>query len=259
MSRAPYLRETSLQDLAMRLHKRFLKISVAVADKNVKAIVLRINSQGGSPAAAQEIVEEIKKAKAKGIPVVVSMGDLAASAAYYISASADYIIANPSTNTGSIGVIWVFQNMTESNNKSGVDYYVAKSGELKDMGSTWRGLKDTEKEYANSVVMESYEDFITQISSGRNMNRSEVKALADGRIYTGATAKKLGLIDGFGNLYDAIDKAAELGGVTGKPTVVYMNRASLSKLLLGSGSGESSKAQQFVSYFEESPYGKILA
>ena len=92
------------------------------------------------------------------------------------------------------------------------------------------------------------------------MSRSDVKALADGRIYTGARAKQLGLVDGFGNLYDAIDKAAELGGITGEPKVVYMNKASLSKLLLGSDSGESNEeAQQFVSYFEESPYGKILA
>ncbi len=149
--------------------------------------------------------------------------------------------------------------MSASYNKSGTEYYIAKSGELKDMGGTWRGLTDTEKEYANSVVMESYEDFITEVSEGREMNKSNVKALADGRIYTGAKAKQLGLIDGFGNLYDAIDKAAELGGVTGKPTVVYMNKASLSKLLLGSGSGESSEAQQFTSYFEKSPYGQIIS
>lgn len=235
-------------------------IRSAVADKNVKAIVLRINSPGGSPAAAQEIVEEIKNAQAKGVPVVVSMGDLAASAAYYISAPTDYIIANPSTSTGSIGVIWVFQNMSGSYKETGVDYYIAKSGELKDMGGTWRGLTDEEKEYADSVVMESYEDFVTEVSEGRNMTRGEVKALADGRIYTGFRAKELGLVDNFGNLYDAIDKAAELGGIVGEPKVVYMNRASLSKLLLGSDSGESSEeVQQLVSYFEDSPYGKILA
>jgi protease-4 len=234
-------------------------IRSAVADKEVKAIVLRINSPGGSPAAAQEIVGEIKKAKAHGIPVVVSMGDSAASAAYYISAPADYIMANPSSTTGSIGVIWVFQNMSAFYTGNGTNYQVIKSGELKDMGSTWRGLTDTEKEYANTVVMEIYEDFVTEVSKGRNMSKSDVKALADGRIYTGARAKQLGLIDGFGDLYDAIDKAAELGGVTGEPKVVYMNRASISKLLLGSDSGKSSKIQQFVSYFENSPYGKILA
>jgi protease-4 len=232
----------------------------ATADSTVKAVVLRINSPGGSPAAAQEIVGEIEKAKAKGIPVVVSMGDLATSAAYYISAPTDYIVANPSTNTGSIGVIWVFQNMSASYEEDGIDYYVAKSGELKDMGSTWRGLTEEEKEYADAVVMESYEDFITKVSEGRNMSRSEVRALADGRIYTGVKAKEFGLVDSFGNLYDAIDKAAELGGITGEPKVQYMNRASLSRLLLGSDSGGSSKtAEQFVSYFEESPYGRILA
>lgn len=232
----------------------------AAADDGVKAIVLRIDSPGGSPAAAQEVVEEIKKVQAKGIPVVVSMGDLAASAAYYISAPTDYIIANPSTNTGSIGVIWIFQNMSASYNETGVDYYVAKSGEMKDMGSTWRGLTDEEKEYADSVVMECYENFVTEVSEGRNMSRSEVKALADGRIYTGTKAKELGLVDDFGNLYDAIDKAAKLGGISGEPKVEYMNKASLSKLLLGSGSGGSNEtAEQFVSYFEESPYGRILA
>jgi len=232
----------------------------AAADDGVRAIVLRINSPGGSPAAAQEIVEEIKKVQAKGIPVVVSMGDLAASAAYYISAPTDYIIANPSTNTGSIGVIWIFQNMSASYQEAGVNYYVAKSGEMKDMGSTWRGLTDEEKEYADSVVMESYENFITDVSEGRNMPRSEVKELADGRIYTGTKAKELGLVDDFGNLYDAIDKAAQLGGIAGEPRVEYMNKASISKLLLGSDSGGSNEtAEQFVSYFEESPYGKILA
>lgn len=241
------------EEIAGNIHR-------AAADNGVKAIVLRIDSPGGSPAAAQEVVEEIKKVQAKGIPVVVSMGDLAASAAYYIAAPTDYIIANPSTNTGSIGVIWVFQNMSLSYKETGVDYYVSKSGEMKDMGSTWRGLTDQEKEYADSVVMESYENFVTEVSEGRNMSRSEVKALADGRIYTGSKAKELGLVDGFGNLYDAIDKAAELGKISGEPKVEYMNKASISRLLLGSDSrGSNETAEQLVSYFEESPYGKLLA
>ncbi|AKB73776.1 Periplasmic serine protease [Methanosarcina lacustris Z-7289] len=241
------------EDISENIHN-------AVADGNVRAIVLRINSPGGSPAAAQEIAIEIKKAQEKGIPVVVSMGDLAASAAYYISAPADYIFANPSTSTGSIGVIWTFENRSTFNKKEGVDYYVSKSGEFKDMGSSWRGLTDEEKEYADSVVMESYENFVTQVAEGRNMSQSDVKKLADGRVYSGSRAKELGLVDGFGNLYDAIDKAAELGGIQGKPKVVYMNKASLSSLLLGSESGDSSKeTSQFVNYFEESPYGKILA
>jgi protease IV len=232
----------------------------AVADEEVRAIVLRINSPGGSPAAAQEIAIEIEKAQEQGIPVIVSMGDLAASAAYYISAPADYIFANPSTSTGSIGVIWTFENMSSYYEKEGIDYYISKSGEFKDMGGSWRGLTDEEKEYADTVVMESYEDFIIQVAEGRNMSRSEVKDLADGRVYTGSRAKELGLVDDFGNLYDAIDKAAELGDIQGEPRVVYMNRASLSRLLLGSESGDSNEETgQFVNYFEESPYGKIFS
>lgn len=235
-------------------------IRSAVADENVKAIVLRVNSPGGSPAAAQEISIEIEKAKEHGIPVIVSMGDLGASAAYYISAPADYIFVNPSTNTGSIGVIWTFENLSGYYKNEGIDYYVSKSGEFKDMGGSWRGLTDDEKEYADKVVMESYEEFVTQVAEGRNMSRGEVKELADGRLYTGSQAKELGLVDDFGNLYDAIDKAAELGGIHGEPRVVYMNRASLSSLLLGSESDNSSReAGQFVNYFEESPYGKLLA
>ena len=209
----------------------------AVADKNVKAIVLRIDSPGGSPAAAQEIVDEIKKAQVHGVPVVISMGDTAASAAYYISAPANYIIANPSTVTGSIGVIWVFQNMSASYKANGTDYQIIKSGEMKDMGSPWRGLTDAETEYANTVVMEVYDEFVSDVSKGRNISTSDVKALADGRIYTGTRAKQLRLVDGLGDLYDAIDKAAELGGIKGEPKVEYMNKASLSNLLLGSDSG----------------------
>lgn len=232
----------------------------AVADKEVRAIVLRVNSAGGSPAAAQEIAIEIEKAQEQGIPVVVSMGDLAASAAYYISAPADYIYANPSTSTGSIGVIWTFENLSSYYEKEGIDYYISKSGEFKDMGGSWRGLTDEEKEYADTVVMDSYEDFVTQVAEGRNMSRSEVKDLADGRVYTGTRAKELGLVDNFGNLYDAIDKAAELGDIQGEPKVVYMNKASLSRLLLGSESGDSNEETgQFVNYFEENPYGKILS
>jgi protease-4 len=237
-------------------------IREAVKDENVKAIVLRINSGGGSPAAAQEIVEEIEKAQKAGVPVVISMGDTAASAAYYISAPADYIIANPSTSTGSIGVIWTFQNLSAYYNDEGVEYYIAKSGEMKDMGGSWRGLTDEEKEYADKVILETYEEFITQVAEGRNMSRGEVKELADGRIYTGLTAKKVGLVDELGNLYDAIDKAAELGGIQGEPRVVYMNQISLSKLLLGSETSSedvSLVSQELVSYFEDSPYGQILA
>jgi protease-4 len=111
-------------------------------DEGVKAIVMRINSPGGSPAAAEEIVATMKKIKK---PIVISMGDVAASAAYYISAPAHKIIANPDTMTGSIGVIWEFQNRSAFYNESGTSFYISKSGEFKDMGGDWRGLSDDEK------------------------------------------------------------------------------------------------------------------
>ncbi len=231
-------------------------IQDAADDKNVKAIVLRINSPGGTPAAAQEIVTEIKKAQ-EHKPVVVSMGDVAASAAYYISAPADHIIANPDTMTGSIGVIWVFENSSGYFDEEGVEFYVAKSGDFKDMGANWRGLTDDEKQYSEELVLEVFERFVDEIASGRGLSRSEVKDMADGRIYTGSRAMELGLVDETGNLYDAIDVAAELGGIKGKPTVTYKNKPSLSSILFGSAEGTDDRPESLLRYLFESPFGRI--
>ena len=213
-------------------------LRLAAKDANIKAIVLRINSPGGSPAAAQEIVDEIKKAKAEK-PVVISMGDVAASAAYYISAPADRIIANPDTITGSIGVIWVFENKSGYYDDEGIDHWVAKSGEFKDMGADWRNLTEKEKTYAKDVVMNAFSRFVDEVAAGRNMTREEVLNLSDGRVYTGTSAIDLGLVDETGNMYDAIDIAAELGNITGEPVITYMNKPSLSQLLFG-GTGDIS-------------------
>ncbi|WP_135603804.1 signal peptide peptidase SppA [Methanococcoides sp. NM1] len=231
----------------------------AAADEGVKAIVLRVNSGGGSPAAAEEIITEIENVQAQGIPVVVSMGDVAASAAYHISAPADLILANPSTITGSIGVIGVYTNRSEYYDNEGIDFYISKSGEFKDMGGDWRGLTPEEKEYADTVVLKVYDLFITSVAEHRNMTKSEVKDIADGRIYIAVEAKEIGLIDDFGNLYDAIDAAAELGGIEGEPSVYYINRPSLSSILFGSEETFSTDSvEQLVSYYKESPVGTIV-
>lgn len=233
-------------------------IRKAVEDENVKAIVLRVDSPGGSSTAGEEIYEEVKRAHDKGMPIVVSMGNVAASAAYHISVPADVIVANPSTMTGSIGVIWTFQNMSEFYDQEGIEFHIAKSGEFKDMGGSWRGLSDEEKEYADSVIMEVYETFVTNVAEGRNMSVSEVKDLADGRIYTGKKAKELGLVDELGNFYDAIDIATELAGIEGEPTIVYMNKPSLSSLLFGSESQTSNTSvEEVLEQYEESPYGHL--
>jgi len=208
-------------------------LRLAADDNNVKAIVLRVNSPGGSVAASQEIKRGIEKAKEKK-PVVISMGDVAASAAYHISASSDRIVANPGTITGSIGVIWVFENKSGYYDEEGIEHWVAKSGEFKDMGADWRNLTADEQTYADEVVMEVFSMFVDDVAAGRNMTREEVLNLSDGRIYTGAAAMDLGLVDETGNMYDAIDIAAELGNITGDPTITYMNKPSLSQLLFGS-------------------------
>lgn len=231
-------------------------------DKNVKAIVLRINSPGGTPVAAQEIYSQVNKTR-QVKPVVVSMGDIATSAAYYISAPSTKIVANPDTFTGSIGVIWTFQNNSAQNEKEGVEYYVAKSGPYKDVGATWRGLNDSEKVYVNHIVNQSYSRFVDAVASGRHMDRAEVQRLADGRVYTGQEARDLGLVDDLGGMYDAIDIAAKLGNVSGKPEVTFVNDPSLYDILFGSkAQGNVTPVQASTDgYFEPfySPYGRIRA
>jgi protease-4 len=230
-------------------------IRKALNDEDVKAIVLRVNSGGGSSTAGEEAYEEVKKASESGVPVVVSMGSTAASAAYHLSAPADLIVANPSTMTGSIGTIWQFQNLSEYYDKEGVEYYIVKSGEFKDMGNAARGLSDDEKEYANKVVAEVYSNFVSDVAEGRDMSVSEVKNLADGRIYTGREAKELGLVDELGNFYDALDMAADLAGID-DPTIVYMNKPTLSSLLFGS-EADAAETAELVYYYEDSPFGYL--
>src|SRR3972149_8977587 len=225
----------------------------ASEDRGVKAIVMRINSPGGSAAAAQEIVGAMKKIDK---PIVISMGDVAASGGYYISVPADKIIANPDTITGSIGGIWEFQNRSKFYNMEGTSFYIAKSGALKDMGGDWGGLTDEEKKFADQIIEEAYLRFVKEVAENRNLSLSKVKDLADGRVYTGAKAKELGLIDDFGSLDDAIEIAARLGGIEGRPEVTYANKPSLSRLLFGWPKLDPS---QYPPFFDENPYGRLLS
>jgi len=194
----------------------------ATEDRKVKAIVLRVNTPGGTPVAAEEIIYQMNKTRATK-PIVVSMGDMATSAGYFVSSNADRIVANPDTFTGSIGVIWVFKNKSKYYGDEGVNYYVAKSGNFKDLGSDWRGLSNDEKDYVQKIINESYTRFVTSVAEGRNLSVDYVRSIADGRVYTGSDAKDMGLVDELGGLYDAIDVAANLSGIKGKPDIVYMN------------------------------------
>jgi protease-4 len=178
----------------------------AADDPMVEAIVLRVNSPGGTPAAAQEIIRDLNYAKSKK-PVVVSMGDMGTSAAYYVSAHADRIYANPDTFTAGVGVVWKFSDISRWNEKEGYNVSIVKSGSKKDMGATSRPISDAEQEYAQKVVNDSFELFITDVISQRMIARSEIE---DGRIIRGADAVGLNIIDEIGNLNDAIDGARKL-------------------------------------------------
>ncbi len=191
----------------------------AANDPSVSAVVLRFNTPGGSVPASQEIATEIKRLKKTGKPIIASMGDVSASAGYYLAALADMIVANPGTITGSLGVYMQVANFEELYEKLGIEYYYIKSGEYKDMGAANRSMRPEEEEILQAMVDDIYEEFVDIIAEGRGMSREKVKELADGRIYTGNQAKEIGLVDQLGNYYDAIDAAAEMAGITGQPRV----------------------------------------
>jgi len=209
--------------------KRFRK------DKNVKAIVLRIDSPGGGVGPSQEIYAEVKKTT-RVKKVVTSMGAIAASGGYYVGAAADHIIANPGTITGSIGVIMEFANAEELFKKIGVSAIIIKSGDYKDTGSPLRKMTPEERRLLEGFVGNVHQQFVTAVAEGRKMSEETVRTIADGRIFSGQQAQKLGLLDSLGNMEDAIALAAELGGIKGEPSVVYgeKKRFSVLEFILGS-------------------------
>ncbi len=188
-------------------------------DASIKGIVLRINSPGGSSTATQEVGEEIKKIRAKGKPVVTSMGDMAASGGYWLAACTDKIYANPTTLTGSIGVYMPYSNWEELYKKIGVRQEKIKSGAHKDILSNDRPMTEEERVILQTMVDEIYQGFVEVVAEGRHLDIETVKKIADGRVYTGKQAKELGLVDEMGNLYDAIDGTAQMVGIHGKPKI----------------------------------------
>jgi protease-4 len=168
--------------------------------------VLRVNSPGGTPAAAQEIIGDLEYAKTKK-PVIVSMGDMGTSAAYYVSSHADRIYANPDTFTAGVGVIWKFSDISRWMEKEGYNLSVVKSGSKKDMGSEARHLSSDEEVYAQKIVDDSFETFIADVTSQRMISRSDIQ---DGRVIRGADAVKINIIDELGNLNDAISGAKKM-------------------------------------------------
>jgi protease-4 len=208
---------------------------------SVKAIVLRVNSPGGSAAGSQEIYQEIKNCRKEGKKIVVSMSDICTSGCYYISSSADVIVANPGTLTGSIGVILQVENLKELFEKIGIGFEVIKSGEYKDIGSPWRKISKKERELLQNLIDNIYRQFVKDVASGRNLNIKEVEKIADGRVFTGEQALKYKLVDKIGNFPYAIKVAANLAKITGKPKILEY------------------KSGGFMSWYEENSLMRLLS
>ncbi len=194
-------------------------------DSGIKAVVLRIDSPGGAVVPSQEIYDKVLEVK-KTKRIVVSMGSVAASGGYYIACAADRIVANPGTITGSIGVIIQFSQIEDLLKKLGLKSTVLKAGKYKDVGSPVREMTPAEISLIQGVVDDIHAQFIEVVVLNRKIPREEIEKVADARIFTGRQALEAGLVDDIGNMEYAIDTAADLAGIEGKPEVVYPDKKS---------------------------------
>ena len=217
------------------------EIERADADPAVGAIVLDINSPGGSVVGSVDIYNALM---ATSKPVVASMGEVAASGGYYIACASQYIVARPSTLTGSIGVISQYTNISELADALGIQTQTIKTGAYKDQGSLYRPLSEDEVALLQAILEEAYDDFVEAIARGRDLPKSVVRPLADGRVFSGRQAVEAGLVDGLGDLDDAIRVAGEIAGVEGEPAVIrYGRQQDLLDLLPRFGMGAAPSAE----------------
>lgn len=228
-------------------------------DDSIKAVILRINSPGGSAAASQEVGEEIDRLREAGKVIVTSMGDVAASGGYWLAAKTDYIVANPATMTGSIGVIMRFQELKGLYDKLGITDNTIKSGPLKDIGSEARPMTPAEKALLQGMVNDIYEQFVDVVAEGRKLPREKVKALADGRIFTGRQAKAAGLVDELGNFYTAVEKTRELAHLEKDAGLVELGKPSPWRKIFGSTETVGLSGPLRLSPAEEAALKKLLS
>lgn len=210
-------------------HHNFLQqIEAAFADPQIKGVILQVNSPGGGVYESDEAYHKLMELKAKyNKPVVVYMGQQAASGGYYISMAADKIYANNNTITGSIGVIMSTLNFTELANKIGIQDVTFKSASNKDLLNPLRPVTNDEQAIMQGLIMETYNRFVDVVAQGRNMDRQRVLELADGRIYSGAQAQSLGLVDEIGYEENAIEGAAKLANTSDPQVILYQNENNL--------------------------------
>ena len=216
-------------------------------DTSVVAVVLEVNSPGGGVTASDEMHQSILDFRENtGKPVVVSMGDTAASGGYYIATAADRIVANETTLTGSLGVIFQLNNFAQAADKYGIKQVVIKSGKYKDMGNAFREMTPGEREIFQSIVDESYSEFVDVISEGRKIPEDRVREIADGRVYSGSQARELGLVDSFGDLDEASATAGRLAQTKDTTVVRYVQEPTLTESLLAGLSPQEPQAQQIM-------------
>lgn len=214
----------------------------------IKGILVRVDSPGGAVAPSQEIHDAVIEARKKK-KVVISMGTVAASGGYYIACAGDKIYANPGTVTGSIGVITQLTNLTELADLAHLDMITVKSGKYKDTGNPFRAFEEDDRQFFEQMILNIYEQFIRDVAEGRKMDLDKVRALADGRVYTGEQAKELGLVDELGSMQAAARWLGEDVGITGRPKLVYPPKKDeeiLRKLLESSVSGAVSGVSEGV-------------
>ena len=198
---------------------------------DVKAVVLRVNSPGGSAFASEQIWYAVKELKTKK-PVIVSMGDYAASGGYYISCGADTIVAEPTTLTGSIGIFGMVPNVKELTDKIGLSYDVVKTNKYADFGNIMRPFSEGEKALLQMMVAEGYDTFITRCAEGRHTTKEAIEKIAEGRVWTGEAAKELGLVDELGGIDKALDIAIAKARVGGYTIVSYPEKKDVLSSLL---------------------------
>jgi len=203
----------------------------------IKAVVLRVNSPGGVVAPTQEIFAAIQRTRKTGKPVVATLGAVAASGGYYVAAAADRIYANPGTLTGSIGVVMQMANLEGLLKKVGVEYVVVKAGAYKDVGTFARTMSPEERKMLQGLLDDVYSQFVDAVAEGRGLERKEVLAFAEGRIYSGQQALALKMVDEMGGFEDAVEAAGKLANISGRPKLVYPRRKFSFKDLLESRLG----------------------
>jgi protease IV len=190
----------------------------------VRAVVLRVNSPGGVVGPTQELHDAVRRLREAGKPVVASLGAVAASGGYYVAVACDQIYANRGTLTGSIGVIMQLPNFEQLMKKIGVDYVVVKAGQFKDVGNFARPMTADERRVMQALLDDVHGQFIDAVAAGRKLSREEVLRFADGRVFSGAQAKELRMVDALGGLEDAVQAAARLAGIPGTPGLIQPKR-----------------------------------